>query len=197
MDVTAGGEGDGTVEAGFGMAEFGDTGTEHADLAVINTFSWRIARFEHGDEYTAWLATLYCHLECTVLGIPQRKPHPSLDLCRAWELLKRPYGQNAPQTLYDIARSGSEGGLRQIMRTMADVYGEEYARGLVAVAVGFYLAGRPPSDLISDAREYLALHREIIPSELQDGTPARIMASFSKVLEMHPFTLRRIRQSVR
>jgi hypothetical protein len=132
-----------------------------------------------------------------VLGIRARKADARFDLCRAWNLLKRPYGQNAPQALFDIAKSGSEGGLRQIMRTMADAYGEEYARQLIGVAVTFYLKGRAPSVLISDAREYITLYPDIVPAELTDGTPARIMANFPKVLEMHPFLMRRVRQTGR
>ena len=164
---------------------------------AVNTFGRQIARFAHGDEYTAWLSEFYCHLECTVLGIKPRPVHPCLDLGRALDLLKKQYGANVTQTLFDIARSGSEGGLRQIMRTMADLYSEEYARNLIGVTVGFYLADRAPSVLLRDAREYVALHPDIIPAELAEGTPARIMANFPKVLEMHPLVVKRIRQTGR
>ena len=164
---------------------------------AVNSFTWRIARFAHGDEYTSWLSEFYCHLECTVLGIPARRADARFDLHRAWDLLKRPYGQNAPQALFDIATSGSEGGLRRIMITMADAYGEAYARQLIGVAVTFYLKDRTPAVLIADAREYITIHPDIVPVELTDGTPARIMANFPKVLEMHPFLMRHVRQTGR
>ncbi len=164
---------------------------------AIETFPWRIARFSHGDEYTAWMAALYCHLECTVLGVSGRPPHPDIDLRRAWDLLRGPYGGDTPQTLYDVARSGSEGGLRQIMNTMAECYRDAYAEQLVSNVVACYLTGRSPAKLLSDAREYVALHGNIIPPEIYEGGAARIMAHFSKVLELHPFVTQRLRQTGR
>jgi hypothetical protein len=166
------------------------------DVAV-ETFPWRIAGFAHGDEYTAWLAALYCHLECTVLGLPGRRANPVLDLCRAWDLLRRPYGGDTPQTLYDVARSGSEGGLRQIMNTLAERYGDEYTEQLVSNAVTCYMADRSPAKLLSDAREYVALHGNIIPSEISEGSPARIASHFPKVLALHPLAMQRLRQTGR
>ena len=165
--------------------------------AAVETFPWRIAQFGHGDEYTAWLAALYCHLECTVLGLPGRRAHPVLDLRRAWDLLRGPYGGDTPQTLYDVARSGSEGGLLQIMNTLAERYCDEYAEQLVSNAVTFYLADRSPAKVLSDVREYVARHGNIIPPEISEGFPARIAAHFPKVLATHPFAMQRLRRTGR
>lgn len=164
---------------------------------AINRFPPPPVTIEDWDEYQAFLARFFCHLECQVLGIGQRRLDPRMDLSRAWPLLRKTFGPGAPQAGFEITRTGIDGGTLHIMRTMANVFAKEYADNLISMAVEIYCSQRSVTELLADADEYVATFQHILPGEIAEGSAARIHANFRKVLKQHPFVIRRLRRTAR
>jgi hypothetical protein len=81
------------------------------------------------------------------------------------------------------------------LRTLALEYGAEYSRNLISVTVESYCSHRSVEQLIADAEEYIAAYRRILPSEISEGSGARIHSNFRKALKQHPDLMRRLRRT--
>jgi hypothetical protein len=162
---------------------------------ALNSFPPPPAMIDDWDAYRAFLARSYRHLESRVLGIGPRDSDLELDLARCWALLRKKFGDSAPQAGFEIVRTGSQGGVFQLLRTVAGLYSQEYAENLISIAVDAYCANRTADGLFADADEYIRNYRQIMPSEIAEGFGTRIRANFRKVLKQHPFVIRRLRQA--
>ncbi|MEI8044595.1 MAG: hypothetical protein WCL11_24505 [Verrucomicrobiota bacterium] len=162
---------------------------------ALNNFAPPPPLIEDWSQYCAFLARLHCHLECRALGIGARPPDSRFDLSRCWALLKAKFGDSAPQAAFEIARTGAQGGVRQLLRTVARLYSRRYAENLISIAVEAYCSNRTTDELLADADEYIRNYRQIMPSELTEGSGARIHANLRKALKQHPYVIRRLRHA--
>lgn len=162
---------------------------------ALNSFPPPPAVVPDWDAYRVLLARFYCHIECRTLGIASRHPDMQFDLSRCWNLLKKKFGESAPQTAFEIVRTGAEGGVLQLLRTVADLYAGECAERQIGMAVDLYWSNRAAEDLLADAREYVANYSHILPGEITEGSATRIHANFRKVLKQHPFVVRQLRRA--
>lgn len=160
--------------------------------SALNTFPLATAIIADWDQYRQCLARFLCHVECTILGVPGRATNVDFDVDRCWHLLRKEYGASAPQAAFEAVRAGSEGGLRQVLRSVAELFSRDYAENLIGVAVEAYWSNRGPSAVLADAKEYIHRYDHILPGEISEGSAARIPANFRKVLKQHPFLIRRL-----
>ena len=171
---------------------------DQADRCVdraFNSFPMPPAVLSRWDDYVACMGRFYSHMERGILGL---SPDANCDLQFQFglclRLLKRKYGESAIQAPFELARTGNEGGLLAVLRTVADLMGRDYADNWIGAGVSLYLSRRSPQDLIDAGKEYVKTYGHLLPSELTEGSAARILANFSKVLREHPYMMRRFRR---
>lgn len=162
---------------------------------ALNTFPISSAIITGWDEYRHCLARFFCHMECTILGISGHATNTEFEVNRCWLLLKRKYGESAPQAAFEAVRTGNEGGLRGVLRSVAEIFSRDYAENLITITVEAYWSHRDPAALLADADEYVRRYRHILPGEVAEGSAVRIGANFRKVLKQHAFVIRRLRRS--
>ena len=162
---------------------------------ALNTFVMREAILTDWDSYRECLARCLSHVEASLLGIKPGSVDVQFFSGRCWHLLKQKYGESAAQAAFEEVRTGNGGGLRGVLRTLAMQYGTEYARNLISVTVESYFSHRSVEQLMADAKEYMAAYRQILPTEITEGSGARIHSSFRKALKQHPYVLRRLRRT--
>lgn len=163
---------------------------------AINNLPPLPATIEDWRKFEIFLAQIHCHVENHVLGVAERPPDLRVDLPRARRLLHHVFEGSAPQAAFEIARTGINGGVLYLVRAMAHAFAREYADNLISLAVEAYCTERSVSELLADADEYVASYRHLLPSEIAEGSAARIHANIRNVLKQHPFVERRIRRGI-
>lgn len=163
--------------------------------AALNGLPPPPALITNKEQLFSLLAQVYCHLQSTMLGIGTQVPNWQLHLSDCLRLLHKEHGENALQTVFDIARTGAQGGVRQLIRTIADLYSHQYAEELVSMAVEAYASNRTGEEFLADAAEYVRNYRHILPVEITEGPAARIHANFKKALKQHPFVVRQLHRA--
>lgn len=162
---------------------------------AFNSFPIRESVLSHWDDYARCVGEFFSHVEGGVLGLPAtggRDVRVSFDRCLV--LLRRKYGDSAIQAPFECARTGNEGGLRGVFQTIAQLMSREHAQSRIGVAVSLYCNRQPPQALIDAGKEYVRTYGHLLPSEITEGSAARVLANLPKVLREHPFMMRRFRQ---
>lgn len=162
---------------------------------AFNTFPVPAVVLTRWEDYRSCLARFHSHIERGILGL---KPEASCDvefrfgLCLP--LLRRKYGESAIQAPFEMARTGNEGGLLAVLRTVADLIGREHANNRIGAAVSLFLDHRSPQEILNAGKEYVNTYGGILPSELTEGSAGRILGNLPKVFREHPYMMRRYRQ---
>lgn len=167
---------------------------QRADDA-INSFPVRKAQFTTWNEFTACMADFVQHAECHALRLrlPIRASHDFL-WGRAANVLIRVYGVNGEKAAFELARTGNEGGLYGVLKAVAMRIAEDMSETEIAARVNAFWQGHSADEVLDAAQQYLARYGHLLPSELTEGSAARIRASFLKVLENHPKLVQRLRR---
>ena len=149
-----------------------------------------------GREFRAYMARLYCHLNRALLGAePPRRVNEKMEWFGCQKLLKRELGEGGDRAAFEIARTGNEGGLAGLTLLLAESLAEQTASDWVSNAICRYLSSLSPGERVDAPREYMAKHGRLLPSEMTEGSGARIIVSFAKTLEEHPRLIRKLRRS--
>jgi len=152
------------------------------------------ALIEDWEAYRQWLAVFYCHIECALLGIRAgRPPDIDMDVHRCCLRLNRRLGESALKAGFEIARTGNEGGMQKLLRQIAVGMAQEWVEKQIALSVTMYWAGSSAEELLRDCDSYLGGYGHLLPSELTEGSAARIRVDFRKVLRQHPWMMRQMR----
>ena len=162
---------------------------------ALNTAPLCPAIITNWEEYRKIIAVFLCHIECTILGGPLQEGDTDFYFKRCNILLKRKYGDSVLQAPFEAVRTGNEGGLRALLKEVAELYSTDYTENLVGVTVESYINNRALAALQADADEYISRYGRIIPGEISEGRVGRIHFNFSKVLKQHPFIIRDLRRA--
>jgi len=162
---------------------------------AVNSFSMDTARIDQWEGFKSCMASFYRHVFTTVLRA-SGQPELPLDSCwgRCVRLLDEAYGRNGEKAAFEMSRTGAEGGLYGVLRTVAGLVAEELAHNEITARVGRYWDSLSVDEQLDAATEYLEKYGHLLPSELTEGSAARIRANFPRVLERHPALTRRMRR---
>ena len=162
---------------------------------ALNSFRINIALIDRWPVFQQCLARFYRHVLATTLRA--RRPG-SLPLAPCWgkcvQVLQKAYGSNGEKAAFEMARTGAEGGLYAVLRTIAGRVAEESAHNEIAARVQCFWNGLSVNEQLEVASQYVKRYGHLLPSELTEGSAARIRASFCSVLEKHPAMIRRLRR---
>ena len=162
---------------------------------VLNSFAPEAAQIDHWDRFRYCLMRFVDHAQNRLLRLS--KPCPmGLDFAwgRCCQVLMRAYGSDGEKAAFEMARTGNEGGLSSVLRKMAQVMADEYADNEIAAKISSYWNGLSVEEKLAAGDEYLAKHGHLLPSELTEGSAARIRANLPKVLQEHSALVRRLRK---
>ncbi len=162
---------------------------------AVNDFAMHRPIIEDWDEYENYLADFYRHIETVVLrmgsGVPDSREY-YWGQCA--NLLNKAFGPSGFKAAFEMVRTGKEGGLYQVLKTVADLIAEKYAQNEIFARISHYWESLTLDEKLAAPDEYLSKYGNLLPAELTEGSAARLRANFPKVLEEHPKMIRQMRR---
>ena len=162
---------------------------------AIDSFRLESGIVDKWDKFIDIMAEFYCHVDCRVLNtIAVRKSNYDYDWDRCISLLKKQFGPQGDKAAFEIAKTGVEGGVYGLLKTIAGLMIDDYAEREISARVGVFWSELTVDQQIASPQEYIEKHERFISPELKEGGAVRIRANFRKVLEEHPRLIRRLRR---
>lgn len=162
---------------------------------AINSFSRKRAVIGTWDEYVSFFADFYRHLETVVLRVRGGSPNDKeFQWGQCIRLLNKAFGPSGYKAAFEMVRTGKEGGLYRVLKTLADQMAEEYSQNEISARISYYWDSLTLNEKLAASDEYLRKYGHLLPGELVDASAARIRAEFLRVLEEHPKMIQRMRQ---
>ena len=154
---------------------------------AVNTCGIDTGRIESWDEFTYCMAEFLRHLDFCILRL-----YKPVDISseyywsRCNQVLCRIYGPSGQKAAFEMARTGNESGLYGVLKAVAMQVAEDYSKNEIAGKVSAYLNSVSYDKQLDASSEYISKYGHLLPSELTEGSAARIHANFRKVLQDHP-----------
>ena len=99
------------------------------------------------DEYQELIGCFFAHVEAEVLGTRTLWPaHKEMYVYRAQQLLNEAYGASGWKAAFEMARTGVEGGMRQVLATLAERMALMYARNEIRARVAVFWDEASPDE---------------------------------------------------
>jgi hypothetical protein len=161
---------------------------------AINSF--RVERYIIKDwgQFRFVLIKFFTHTEGLALRNQSRHTNePAMEWGRCAKLLLNKYGPNGDKTAFEMARTGIQGGLYAVLRSVAEEMISEYTGNEIKAKISQYWHSLSVDEKLAATDEYLTKYDHLLPSDLTEGSAAHIKANFTKVLEEHPRLINRMR----
>ena len=162
---------------------------------AVNSFDGHRSTINNWDEYEEFFSDFMRHLENNVLGTNPGIPDTiGYYWSKCEKLLKKAFGPRGYKAAFEMASTGKDGGLYHVLKTIADQLAEEYAQNEISARVYKYWDSLTLDEKLTEPDEYIREYGHLLPSELTEGSAARLRANFPGVLEEHPGMIRRMRR---
>jgi hypothetical protein len=125
---------------------------------------------------------------------PGYQGDPEFEWAGCLEILNKAHGHSGYKAAFEMARTGNEGGLYQVLKTVARGLADQYARQEIAARVWSHIKCLSPDERIGEAGEYIAKFSHLLPSELTEGSAIRLIDNFPEVLQEHPRLVQKLRK---
>ena len=163
--------------------------------AGLNSFTPAQTAVSGFGDFQRVLAGFFCHMENLMLRMsPPRTPDYAFDYGRCYHLLQKKFGDHADKVMFDRARTGIDGGLYGVLKTVAELMVEMYAGNEIGARVSAFWNSLTLEEKLEVPREYVRKYGHLLPSEITEGAATRVAMSFWKVLEEHPRLVTRLRR---
>ena len=160
---------------------------------AINSFSGTSAQITDWDQFNKYMASFIAYVEAKILQLNSSPIESDFYESKCLQLLCHIYGRSGKKAAFEMARTGKEGGLFSVLKAVALRMAEEYAENEISARVIDYWNKLTLEEQFSATDEYLEKYGHLLPSEMTEGSAARIRANFPKVLEKHPRMLHKFR----
>jgi hypothetical protein len=166
--------------------------------AALNSFRMTRGQITRWEEFCDCLGQFRRHLDTVLLHL--REP-VDIPIDYSWQrcvpILFDLYGRNGEKASFEFVRTGAEGGLYAVLKAVARAVADQYAANEISGRVLHYWNNLSVDEQFAATDEYLTKYGHMLPSELTEGSAARIRANFHRVLEEHPRMLRRLHRAGR
>jgi hypothetical protein len=161
---------------------------------ALNSLGMNRAQITDWEEFRRCVIRCMRHVETHVLRLPHGPPDMGVDFewGRGCQILLKAYGSNGEKAAFEMARTGNDGGAYAVWKEIVRQVAETYAQNEVSARIGRYWESLPLVDKLAVADEYLAKWGHLLPSELTEGSAARVRANLPKVLEEHVRLIQRL-----
>lgn len=167
--------------------------TDRRTDEAINSFVVEKGRITDWDEFRKCVVRFALRVETEVLQLMKTF---ETDVEYGWGLyshiLHKAFGPNGEKTAFEMARSGHQGGIYAVLKKVARTLAEKYARNEVGARVGRFWEGLTTEEKLEAGEEYVKKFGHLLPSELTEGSAARIRMNLPRVLEEHPRLMKRL-----
>ena len=161
---------------------------------ALNSFRIKSGVTENWEEFRIILTRFYRHVENITLQIRSGfSPNPEIDWGLCCNLLLKEYGRNGEKTAFEMVRSGIEQGLYGVLKAVARRIIDEYSSNEIAARIASFWGGLSTDEKLEVCKEYLDKYGHLLPTELTNGSAARVKANFLQVLKEHPGIKKRLR----
>lgn len=161
---------------------------------ALNSFGKKSGIVDDWEDFTRLLARFFSHVEKKILRINMsRDINFEMDWGRCIRVLHSAFGFNGEKAAFEIARTGVEGGLYMVLKTIAKVMATGYAHNETSARVNQFWESLSVDEKLKFPDEYVAEYGHLLPDELTEKGAFRVKANFPKVLEHHPNVLNRLR----
>ena len=161
---------------------------------ALNSFRLKSGIIEDWQGFRTVLTEFFRHVENLILRIrPSFSGDTDIDWGRCCNLLRGQYGASGEKAAFEMVRTGAEGGLFGVLRSVASRMLEDYAGNEIAAKISNFWESLSTDEQLAVSQEYVDKYGHLLPSELTSGSAARVRANFLKVLEEHPRIVKRLR----
>ena len=161
---------------------------------ALNSFRMESAIAGDWQGFRTVLTKFFRHLENVILRIRAGfSGDPDIDWGRCCNLLRKEYGVNGEKAAFEMARTGAEQGLYGVLKAVAQQMINDYSGTESKAKISAFWGELSTDEKLAASEEYLDKYGHLLPSELTEGSAARIRANFLRVLEEHPRTVKRLR----
>lgn len=162
---------------------------------AINACVARAAVVTDRAEFRTRVMAFMGDVEARVLGVSAMPDSPA-DFAwgRCVEVLSDVYGRSGEPGAFEIARSGNEGGMYSVLRTIGHRVADRYVNRELEARVTSWWCALTSDQKLAAAAAYLDRFGDLLPSELLEGGAARLKANFPKLLQQHPWLVQRLRR---
>ena len=162
---------------------------------AINSFTMSRTTITDWDEYRYYLADFFRHVESVVLKLGAGAPvDREFYWGRCANILDKEFGSSGFKTAFEMIRTGKDGGLYRILKTIADKMAENYSQNEISARISKYWESLTLDEQLAAPDEYLGKYGHMLPTEFTEGSAARLRLNFVKALEEYPHIIRRLRQ---
>ena len=162
---------------------------------AINSYAMSRTTIEDWDEYKNFLADFFRHVESVVLRLGGDAPvNQEFYWARCANILDKEFGRSGFKTAFEMIRTGKDGGLYRILKTIADQMAENYSQNEISARISKYWESLTLDEQLGAPDELLSKYGHLLPTEFTEGSAARLRVNFVKALEEYPNMIRRLRQ---
>jgi hypothetical protein len=162
---------------------------------AVNDFTMRTSTITDWSAYQIFLADFLRHVESVVLRLGAGAPDDrEIYWSRCSNILDEEFGPSGFKMAFEMVRTGKEGGLYRVLKTLAEKMVDYYVQNEIHGRVNKYLEQLTVEEQLAAADEYLSKYGHLLPSEFTAGNAALLRAHFAKVLTEHPGIMRRMRR---
>jgi len=167
-----------------------DQASAQADNA-LNSFPMPKAIIEDWSSFQDLMTRFCLHVQKEILRLnPHYEGNAEFDWSICREALRKEYGASGFKAAFEVARTG---GVYRVLKIVARKLAEEYGAQEVSARAHHFLNRLTAEERIAVAREYLRKYGHLLPSELTEGSAARVRDRFAQVLEEHPRLMQKLR----
>jgi hypothetical protein len=164
---------------------------------AIESFPVRKSSVSTYSEFEDLLGRFCAHIMKRVLSHPDgelSEADATTGQILASEVLTKIYGSSGHHAAFEMARSGTGGGLYGVLKELGKHMAEDFARRGIGARVSEYWDSLTTEEKITAGEEYVKRYRRLIPPELLEQGAVRLRGYLWKTLEEHPWVLHRLRQ---
>lgn len=161
---------------------------------VLSQYRSKRNTVENHDEFKKCLVEFVGQIYGAIINVPNgfRSASNSHMFSLAIDFLKSKYQGNTEITVYEIMHSGAEGGVYQILKTLAQIMTDKIYLDGVEHFIARFLDEISYDERTVYAKEYLNKYAYILPSNYKND-PNMVLISFDKVLREHAIYMKRLR----
>ena len=114
----------------------------------------------------------------------------------AFRVLQKEYGPNGEKAAFEISRTGKDGGIHAIIRSLAYGYADLLFENEAEAKVGVLWEKMSNEDKFAAMEQYVSEFSYLWPDELTENGALRLKKNFQKTLQLHIENIRKLTKSM-
>ena len=164
---------------------------------AVNRFTCGEGSINDYNRFEQVLSQFVRHIENQVLHMPSDFAPSSYDWAKCFRMLEREYGDQGHKVAFEMASTGIQGGLYEVLKRIAHHLVFEYAQNEISARVSFFWNDLSMDEKFAAIDEYANKYGKFLPKSYVEGSAVFLKMNFTKVLEEHPRMIQRLRNTIR